>query len=902
MNRFVYADLIRESVRKHNDLDFLHIKRQGKYRTWTFREFHKDLNRTVSALINAGFLKGDNGIVIGENTPEWLISYHALMFAGGCAVPVDPNLPGADIREIVRLTDPRVIFCSKVYHNLFTEIQKERSGIQKIVLTGVDCGTVEKDDFYEFIESGDAGRDALEAQFEPDDPVSIVFTSGTTGKAKGVVLVQKNFTAAPCHGVPRMKVTSDDTMLAVLPLHHVFGFATCVAVPIVKGLDVVFIPIIKGSLIIEGMVEKKVSILPAVPRMVELFYNNIERKVLKKGFWVGFIFKRLRGISRILGPVFGKGFRKKLFSSVHKGFGGNLDLIISGGSSLKEKYFNGFKEMGFTIVEGYGLTETFGPITICPYDDIRLGSVGPVLEDNEIKIENPGRDGIGEVLLRGVSVFPRFYNNPEATRQVFDSEGWYHTGDLGRVTDDGFLFITGRKKDLIVLDSGKNIHPDELEQYYLASPVIEEIGIFGINRDGKEIAAAAAVPSTRIRKMQSHENAREIVKSELLRMGKKLPPYKRISSLVVVFEPLLRTTTGKIKKPQLKKLFKSIKRSPGHSPCAEISLTVREQELADTKEYQIVIDIIKGLSAGAETPEINPRTHLQFDLGLDSLKFIECMSLMESRFRLAIPQESLQRIETVGHVVEMIREIKALSPDMGQEPGTDLAARLARESAADCKIRDKGGLFLRFCCLLTYLPGRILWGLKVLGTENLAHDRAVIFIANHASNIDPIWIFGSIPWNIRRKTFILGKAELLQYPILSFFLSRLNMIGVERSGNVMSAINRAKDMLNKGNNLLIFPEGTRTRTGKMGNFRTGAARLMKETGATVIPIRIRGSYEIYPQGKLPKITRPGKFSPSVRFGKSLTMKDFSGKDREKVDYALDVDKITIRFKEIISKM
>ncbi len=553
MNRFVYADLIRESVRKHNDLDFLHIKRDRQYRTWTFGEFHKDLNRTVSALINAGFLKGDNGIVLGENTPEWLISYHALMFAGGCAVPVDPNLPGADIREIVSQTEPKIIFCSKVYRNLFIEIQKERSCIEKIVLIGVECGTGEKDNFYDFIASGDAGRDALEARFEPDDPVSIVFTSGTTGKAKGVVLVQKNFTSAPCHGVARMKVTSDDTMLAVLPLHHVFGFAACVAVPIVKGLDVVFIPIIKGPLIIEGMVEKKVSILPAVPRMIELFYNNIEKKVSEKGLWVGFLFKMLRGISRTLGPFLGKGFRKKLFSSVHEGFGGNLDLMISGGSSLKEKYFNGFKEMGFTIVEGYGLTETLGPITICPYDDIRLGSVGPVFKDNEIKIKNPGKDGIGEVLLRGANVFPGYYNNPEATREAFDSEGWYHTGDLGRVTDNGFLFITGREKDLIVLDSGKNIYPDELEEYYSASPVIEEIGIFGINRDGKEIVAAVAVVSAKIRKMHSRENGREMVKNEILRMGKDLPSYKRISALVVVFDLLPRTTTKKIKNRRSKR-------------------------------------------------------------------------------------------------------------------------------------------------------------------------------------------------------------------------------------------------------------------------------------------------------------------------------------------------------------
>jgi long-chain acyl-CoA synthetase len=356
-----------------------------------------------------------------------------------------------------------------------------------------------------------------------------------------------------------MKVGPGDTMMAVLPLYHVFGACACLAAALCGGLDIVLIPSVKGSLILEGLREKQVSVLPAVPKMLSLFYNNIEQKVKARGRAARALFGALTFLSIILGPLLGRSFRKKLFSSVHETFGGRLSLVISGGAALQKKYFNGFRLMGFTILEGYGLSETFGAITLCPADDPRQGSVGVTFEENEVRIDSPDASGIGEVCFRGANVFPGYYNNDELTKNAFDADRWFHTGDLGRIDKDGFVYLVGRSKDLIVLDSGKNVYPDELEEFYSASGAIEELGVFSARFRDREIAAALVVPSEEIRKNNTRGEAFEIIRSEIIRLGRDLPTYKKITDFAVVYDPLPRTTTKKIKKHEVRELYYSIK-------------------------------------------------------------------------------------------------------------------------------------------------------------------------------------------------------------------------------------------------------------------------------------------------------------------------------------------------------
>lgn len=851
----VYADLLKKALVDNSALPAMHVLRNGQYLTRTFGEVHLELNRLCSALKAKGFGKGKNGLIIGENTPEWVLAYHAVVLSGGCAVPVDPNLPEPEIIEIIRQAGPSVAFCSAAFFPFLSGLAKE--GSLKAEILSLPCEGYGESGYDRLAASGDGKVEAFAARFSPDDPVAVIFTSGTTGRAKGALLVQRNFTAVTLSGIPRMKAGPGDVMLAVLPLHHVFGFAACAAASLCSGIAVVYLPVVKGPLIVEAMKDKGVTILPAVPQMLELFYASIERKVREKGKATALVFSLLKGVAPVLGPS----ARKKLFSSVHEGFGGRLRVIISGGASIRKRYFNGFRNMGFNIVEGYGLTETFGPITLCPLDDPRLASVGRVLEGNEMKVLNPDREGRGEVCFKGDTVFAGYYNNEEATRAAFDKEGWFHTGDLGRVTKDGFLYLTGRLKDIIVLPSGKNVYPDELEDFYAACPGVEEIGVFGIHTPEGETVAAVAVPSREIRNQFTREEARVRVARGVSEMGKSLPTYKKIADCEISFDPLPRTSTKKIRKNELREIYLALKDQGGTRAPRPAVFTVREQELMKGEAFTSLRAIAESLSRERVSGVITLRTRLEQDLGLDSLKRLEMLSRMEKAFNIPITDAAFSRLETVGDALALVSEgLPAFPP-----------ARKGRERLA---IKPNSGLLYRAAPHVVLPVSRLCWGVRAEGLEEVpVADGPLIFAANHESMLDISWILCLLPWEVRRRTFTVGKAELSAFPGGARLLKGLNMVAVERGGDFQQAMELSLDILRKGFNLAIFPEGTRTRTGEMGRFRSGVGRLMIETNARVVPVRICGTFQIWPPDRAPRFFLARGHRPVISYGKALSIDD-----------------------------
>jgi long-chain acyl-CoA synthetase len=657
MNKHLYTDLLLQTCETHAGRECLHIKRDGQYKTWTYADFHRDLNKLCSVLKKQGLGKGMNAAVIGDNSPEWVISFHAILLTGACAVPIDPNIPATEIETILTATESTVVFCSPVFVPLFRSLA-EHSAFRGAVIVLSPDWTGTEPNFYRFLGDGTHDFNGFSEPFTPDDPMVIIFTSGTTGKPKGVVLCQKNYTAVGNHAIARMELGPDDTVLSVLPLHHVLGFAASVAGPLLGGMDIVFVPVLKGPPILEALRDKQVTMLPAFPKLVSSFYDNIRMNVRKKGVAVRILFGFLNLLALTVGKVFGIGFRRKLFGTVHQSFGGKLKVIISGGASLGEKYWIGFQTMGFNILEGYGLTETFGPITVCPFQYPRLRSVGPILPENEIRIDAPNAEGIGEVLLRGTCVFRGYFKNDEMTRKVFNEDGWFLTGDLGKLDRDGFLFLSGRKKDVIVLDSGKNVYPDDVEDFYARSPVIEEIGVFGIRYEGREIVAAAIVPIKDIRKTQTVSLATTLVQKELARLGREIPSYRRITDFVVVYQPLPRTTTRKIKKAEISALFTAIKsnRETG-LPGAE-QLSVIETELMETGEFKGIVAGIMEVAERLRGRAITPRTCFKIDLGLDSLDQVALVNHLENAFSITIPDQDFDKTETMAELVHLIQELK----------------------------------------------------------------------------------------------------------------------------------------------------------------------------------------------------------------------------------------------------
>jgi long-chain acyl-CoA synthetase len=842
MIKHVYIEILQDVIQKYNKKPCFYIKRNGIYKTWTFNDFHKDLNRLSSALKKCGLKKGDNAIVIGENSPEWVIAHHAIILTGACVVPVDPNIPPSEIESITALTEAKIVFCTSPYLKMFKDFKSRHSFIDKIIV--LDPDSDEKDSYYKVLKGGQEEKNAFEIQCTSEDPMVIIFTSGTTGNAKGAVLCQKNFTAVQHYGVPRMKLKSTDIACAVLPLHHVFGFAACIVGPIAAGASIVFVPYVKGPLILEALKDKEVTYLPAVPKMLALFYDGILHNVKKKGPMVSTLFSGMNTLSKTVGPTLGNAFQRNLFSSVHKSFGGKLRLIISGGAALNKKHWNGFRQLGFTIVEGYGLTETFGPITVSPGENARLGSVGPALDENEIRIDSPDANGIGEVLLRGTCVFKGYYKNHEQTLQVFDNEGWFHTGDLGRLDKDGFLYLSGRKKDMIVLDNGKNVYPDELEDVYGTSPLIEEIGVFGVVLNECETVVAAIVPSKEIRASKTLTEAASILFDELTRIGKSLPVYRRISDFVTLYTPLPRTTTRKIKRHDLRKIYNSIKRKSAGKTSGTEQLSVMELAMMETAQYTGAVKAIMTVAPKTDERIINPRSHLEIDLGLDSLEKVELLTAIEQLFSITISDTVFEKMETVADLVSLVMENQHSKGTSTVTSILNFKTRLLNKTPEFIKFPEKSILPDTVYPHLSKLIPFYRHAKEVKGADLLHNiNTPMIFIANHNQPEDFLTILESLPHSIRKETVTFND------PAYNNFFSKLHfykdhLISLEKPNDPLEILKMSISVIKSGKNLILFPEGNISKPGILGPLKNGACLLAKETDAMIVPMKIAGPFHL----------------------------------------------------------
>lgn len=875
----VYSNLLHTALTTYASQDCFHIKREGTYQSWTYKKVTQDINQLCDALITAEKLEpSDKVILIGPNTPEWVLVYHAVIQAQCQIVPLDPNLSADEIANICLVTTPKLAFCSNEYINTFQRVQRNCPQLQSIISFSKN----EKIDTYEtFLKLGSPDFDAFAHTFKPEDEVAILFTSGTTGNPKGVVLQQKNLYPIGTAISSLLKIApgSDERILAVLPLYHVFGFAACIVATITNGLQAVFVPELKGNLILEALNEKEITILPAIPQLLTIFYKNIQAKVKNSGIVGRSLFKILGGLSALLGPIGGAPIKAKIYSKVHKGFGGKLRIIVSGGASLDRETFYGFSKMGFTVLEGYGLTETFGPISLCPIDNPKQGTVGPVISRNEVKIDAPAGES-GEILLKGDCVFPGYHNNPIATAEVIDDDGWFHSGDIGYLDKDNYIVISGRKKEIIVLESGKNLFPDELEEQYLKLPYIEELSIFGLKEGNAEKAVALVVPSVDLRSKYDTPDITHLFQEKFQEIHKGKSSYKMFSDFAISKHPLPRTSTRKAIKRECLEIYKAIKND---APLEhyQVKLTVKEENMMATKLFKTIATEVQNQTEAKVN--LTPKTTFGVDVSMDSLTFTALITSLEQKLEHALPQEALAQCDTLGDLCIAI------------ENSGSQRSKTQAESATTVYKRTLWGTMLNSnLSLFARVISTLFWSLKVNGKKKLSVDTPTIYVANHQSNLDSGWVLSQLPGKIRRKTFTLGKYELVKVPIAATIFKAFNILPIDRFGQFNAAVEKAEELLTKGNSILLFPEGTRSLDGELKEFKTGVGHIASVTKAQIVPIKIKGSFDIWPKGvSSPKLFTGSKIKSNLTFGDPIPFSSFTGKSPEE---------ITEKVRSIIEKM
>lgn len=869
-----YGAAFEEAVRRFADRTVFGWKAAEGYRTLSYGEVGRQVRGVAQGLLGMGLERGSRAAVLSENRPEWFIAYMGIVRAGAVVVPLDAQLSPAEWRNLVEDAECRLIFVSG---SLLPGLQEALAGRPAaggiICLDAPPAGTAAVKTLARLIEEGLALEPAPSLpESAPADLMTIIYTSGTTGRPKGVMLTHGNIVSEIALVLQAIHADERDTLLCLLPLQHVLSSIINVLLPVVLGARVNFIDSLKRSEILEALESGKVTILVTVPQFFYLLHKRIEEELARKPGIVRRAFRSLRRLNRFCRRTLHCNPGPLLFRRIHRAFGSRMRLFVSGGSAFDPEIAQVFYDLGFTILQGYGLTETSGACSTTRVRNNVIGSVGPALPGVEIRIVDPDESGIGEIAIRGPMVMKGYYRNPAATADVLRG-GWLYSGDLGRLDGRGNLFVTGRKKEVIVLPSGKNIYPDELEAHYGRCPFIREIAVVGVARRGAaepgEQLHAVIVPDFDYLKEKKIANARVVIRDEVARLSNQLPRYKRLMSYQIQAEPLPRTTTRKIKRLELKTsleagaLEQAVPARSAEPPSAD------DVVLLQSPVGQEVLLCLR--EAHRRKVEIDPGMNLELDLGFDSMERVELLAGLERALNLKLPEDFGAGIHTVRDLIARLQErVEAApgSPAAGRGTWSRILSAEALAGDEDARIAFAGRwltVFKYSVLRLVYLLMRVLLRLEVHGRENLPPRGPFLICPNHLSFIDPLVVIGALPYRLFRHTFFLGYSAIFQKGVMGLLARLAGVVPVDADANLLRAMKIGAWGLRSGRILCIFPEGGRSFDGTLQEFRKGAAILARETGAPIVPVGIRGTYEVWPRDsrriRLHKVT--------VRFARPL---------------------------------
>ena len=914
--------------------------------TYTWSELLREVRSIAFRLTQEGVEFGDRVALIGENHPHWATAYLGTLFIGAVIVPLDPHGEIETITNFIENSEAKVAFLSPDQTERFSQIEEKLGrNIPAVVWQtssppykgGVDAASADGvvlSSPSENIANGQTKRttpafghpsfskDGSFLKFEdwattefPDSFVSetpkpsgndtalLMYTSGTTGTPKGVPLTHGNILGELSGVNDILKLTDKERILSLLPLFHAYLQIINLWVATIFGCQVGYLKELTPAELSESMKLFKPTILTTVPRLWYLFHKKIFDAVAAKPKPVQVLFRTMLRTNGFFRDTFNINLGSRMFGQVHASFGGNLRIAISAGSRFDEAVAEDFHRLGFTIIQGYGLTETSGAATATPEDDNRVGSVGKPMKGAEIKILDPDKDGVGEVLIRGTMVFDGYFRNPEATAEAFTKDGWFRSGDLGRIDADGFLYIVGRGKDVIVLPSGKNVHPEDLEVHYLKCPLVEEMAIIGLAETGEthagaEKLAAVIVPDFAYLKQEGIANSKEAIRHALDNLGRELPEYQRFRDYIIRVEPLPRTATNKVKRFQLKKEIESGEIATEAKETKTWELTAEDKAQLATSTAKSVVAAIKQNAKDGDV--IHPKMNLEIDLGLDSLGRAEMFAALEQAFQTEFVPDEAATALTVANVIELVNkhggeDMEAVSVDLNWN-------KILNESDDDLpEVQEvlRNHLVFSVFAFTVYkifnLFCRLFMRLEVSGLENLNSvvqhvdsesairnpQSTFLICPNHQSFLDPFVLTSNYPYRIFKNSFHVGASEFFEGGFMKAVARMMNVVPINPDTELMRAMKAGAIGLRNGKILNIYPEGERAFDGELHEFKKGAAILATELDLPIVPVALDGLQNVWAR-KSWKI-RPAKVK--VHIGKPFYAKDVVGSQQSVVSDA-----------------
>ena len=857
----------------------LEIERRDGLESYTYSDLRRMAESIAGWLREQGQQPGSRLAILADNHPRWTATYLGAIAAGCTAVPLDTAFHAEQVAKLLKDSGSSLLFTDSRHLAI---AQQAVSGLPvDIVLTAPSTDPVGADLVARApspakpITNLDAIFAAGPGNFRPvsagsGEIAAILYTSGTTADPKGVMLTHANL-LGECDAVfGLLELGPGDAVLGVLPLFHALAQMANLLLPLVKGARVVYLESLNSIELLRALAVRDVTAFACVPQFFYLIHERIQKEVAQKGKLAQFgvdLLLRLTRLFRALGWNSGKLF----FRPIHRLLGRKMRYLITGGSRWDPQIGRDFYSLGIDILQAYGLTETTGGAMCTPPNDNVIGSVGKPLPSVEVKIVDPQSrsDGpvVGEIAIRGPIVMKGYWNRPEATTAVL-RDGWLHTGDLGYFDHAGNLILTGRKKEVIVLSSGKNVYPEEIEAHYQKSPFIKEICVVGlVSQPGEPFSErlhGVIVPNFEVLRQRKIVNAKEVIRFAIEGLSQQLPSTKRILSYQIWQEDLPRTTTRKLKRFEIEKRVRAnqSKSQADSEMPAEPAVSADDLVWLEQPEVERALKVIHtSVKTAPET--IRPQDNLELDLGLDSIERVELLVALEKELGGDVDESRVSEIYTVRELVDEVRESAARgSPApsairfagwnaiLSEEPKDPEVLRLAKSRPISA-----AALFLIF--RLIQLFARDQFDLRVAGLEKLPPSGPFIVSPNHQSFLDPFVVGSVLPWEVFRDLFSVGTSEIFGSGFMRRLAGWLRVIVVDPDANLIPAMRAGAYGLRRGRVLVLFPEGERSIDGKPKVFKKGAAILSIHLQVPIVPVAIEGFYEVWPRGK----PFPQKFKP-----------------------------------------
>ena len=839
-------DLFDTSVKRFPTRIALKIERNGKKEQYTYADVKELTYRAAGFLAEKGIKHNDRVILFSNNMPEWGITYFAILKTGATAIPIDPASSIDEIIAFAKAGESSAIVLSPKLADENTDLS------ERLKATNLDLNVFTFDEVFEIQdEIEEARRNALlPPKILSNSVASLIFTSGTTGTPKAVMLSHKNFVnmISMLSSVLDMDIT--DGVLSVLPMHHTFEFSAGFLTPFSNGTQITYLDELSGEELARAIENNLVTGMVGVPALWEMLHRRIKTRLRERGDWFADLADNVIEFNAWLrdntffnlGPI--------IFFPIHQGMGGRMRYLISGGSALSEKVQRDLHGLGFTVLEGYGLTESSPVLTVTrPENKLLRGSVGKPLPGVEVKIDTPDENGVGEVLARGQNVMLGYYNNEEATEAVLQDR-WLKTGDLGKLDEDGNLYIVGRSKDVIIDSNGKNIYPDEIEDLYGKSPFIKEMSVVGLpDDDGGEKISALVVPDYEYDIALSRSDANKRVEEHFREVSAGLPFPKRIKILHVTPFELPRTATRKVKRPEVVELIKTL----------EAKSKNKTKVVSESKGDDTALWVRKVVASVSNRPlsDVVLEDKLA-DLGFDSLMFVELQAAVEDAGGRVISPDTLNEIQTVRELLTAVQRVDKRKK-MVDEPKQE--ERKEDEIFIPSIVRRVGNQIIDFAQDRIY--DNVL-DTKIEGEANVPQHTNFIVAPNHASHIDTGLVKKALGKDVAEQTVAVAAADYwfdTKYK-RAYMNNFTTLIPIERTGSLRQSLRHVTEILKEGYNTLIFPEGTRTMTGEMSEFKPIIGYLALNEKVGILPIYIWGTYEAFPKG----MTIPAQKSIGAKVG------------------------------------